>query len=113
MPERISRMTQPPKRMCRARSQVSIRAPRANRPADGAMAHSQSPGRRIIRAAPKAAPWETPRKPGSTRGLPRMVWKTRPAAPQACPQKQGDQDTGQAHIQGDAQGHGIGDELGG
>ena len=46
---------------------------------------AELPSRMMLKAAPKAAPCETPKKPGSTSGLEKIIWNTLPAAESDIP----------------------------
>jgi len=68
-----------------AKEQSDTKAGRAD-PESKALRGVQVPATRA-RAAPKAAPWDTPRNPASTRGLPKMVWKAAPEPPSTAPRR--------------------------
>src|SRR5512136_1056977 len=73
MPARINRSTQPPNRTRRAMRYESPRPKKANEAAEICTAQAAWVKKIMLKAAPKEAPWETPKKPGSTRGLPKII----------------------------------------
>ena len=55
--------------------------------ADTWMSIGEYPKNTIVAAAPKEAPWETPKNPGSTNGLAKSSWNTNPAQASIAPPK--------------------------
>ena len=87
MPERTSRRTHPPNRILRARKYDSPNPNRAKSAAEVCTIQAELDKNMMLKAAPNDAPWETPKKPGSTKGLPKIIWKTAPAAESDMPNK--------------------------